>query len=69
MRNVLFFFNVIQLVFLLILAPQNLANNKKINNNDTKRYFAVETARGYIVINREYGYIHLPILISMSIFI
>ncbi|CAF1675744.1 unnamed protein product [Rotaria magnacalcarata] len=29
-------------------------NNKTINKSDAERYFAVETARGYIVINRDF---------------
>jgi hypothetical protein len=40
------------------IARQNLTNNKITNSSDAERYFAVETARGYIVINREYEYIY-----------
>jgi protein tyrosine phosphatase len=29
-------------------------NDKMINNTDAERYFAVETARGYIIINRDF---------------
>ncbi|CAF3201278.1 unnamed protein product [Rotaria socialis] len=29
-------------------------NNKTINKSDAERYFAVETARGYIIINRDF---------------
>jgi len=29
-------------------------NNKITNNSDAERYFAVETARGYIIINRDF---------------
>lgn len=39
--------------FFVILAHSIQKNNKTMNKNDTERYFAVETARGYIVINRE----------------
>jgi protein tyrosine phosphatase len=37
------------------MPRQKLPNNNKItNNSDAERYFAVETARGYIVINRDF---------------
>ncbi len=39
-----------KLIFILISARQN-----STNNTNAERYFAVETARGYIIINREYG--------------
>lgn len=32
----------------------NLGANEKINNSDPQRFFAVETARGYIIINRDF---------------
>ncbi|CAF0756416.1 unnamed protein product [Rotaria sordida] len=31
-----------------------LTNNKTTNKSDTQRYFAVETAQGYIIINRDF---------------
>jgi len=37
------------------MTRKNLTNNNKtINSADAERYFAVETARGYIVINRDF---------------
>jgi hypothetical protein len=38
-------------------AHKNLTNI--LNSTDAERYFTVETARGYIVINREYEYAYL----------
>lgn len=37
-----------------IVARKNLTDNKTTNKSDGERYFAVETARGYIVINRDF---------------
>jgi len=52
--NILFFVINIS-IFLLITEHQNLTkNNDILNGTDAERYFTVETARGYIVINREY---------------
>jgi len=43
-----------------LIVPENLNNtNNILNSTDAERYFTVETARGYIVINREYGYAYL----------
>ena len=39
-------------IYLIIQIGKN--NNQKLTTNDAERYFTVETARGYIVINREY---------------
>ncbi|CAF0888201.1 unnamed protein product [Adineta steineri] len=37
------------------MAHKDAPNNKKmINNTDAQRYFTVETARGYIIINRDF---------------
>jgi hypothetical protein len=43
------FFLIDQFEYFFILAN----NEKKLNNTNAERYFAVETARGYIIINRE----------------
>jgi hypothetical protein len=52
------FFVFLQLIF--FLANGNPAtNNPILNSSDTERYFTVETARGYIVINREYEYAYI----------
>jgi hypothetical protein len=47
-------------LFLILIVSQNVTNtNYILNSTDAERYFTVETARGYIVINREYGYAYL----------
>jgi len=51
--------NKLILTLLDILARQNETGNEIKSNKEGPRYFAVETARGYIIINREYKFINL----------
>jgi hypothetical protein len=52
---------------------KNLTNNydhkknQTINGADAERYFAVEAARGYIVISREYDYTYLDSFVYLFI--
>lgn len=46
------------LTILLVVRQNRTSNNQITSNKDLERYFAVETARGYIIINREYESIH-----------
>ena len=61
-RKILVFLKLI-FRFLIIIARKNLTNN-----NDGERYFTVETAHGYIVINREYENLYLYHLFPISLF-
>jgi hypothetical protein len=63
------FFNLIFIGFVVFIVSQNpTSNNQILNSADAERYFTVETARGYIVIDREYEYTYLYRLFSIYTF-
>jgi len=61
--NILLFNRIFQ--FLTFAASKIRTSN----STDAQRYFTVETARGYIIINRKYEYAYLSNCFSLSMYI
>lgn len=60
---------IIRQVLVEAIADKMTDTNQQENYNDAERYFTVETARGYILINRKYEYVSLSLSVYVYFFI